>query len=180
MAKKSAIDKNKKRIQTVEQQKDKRAALKKTIKDKNVSQEDRFKAVLKLASLPKNGSKIRVRNRCEVTGRPRGNYRKFGMSRIAFRDLAKKEGFIRGYTVNKDNEKKPLLVIELKYFEGKPAIKEIKRASRPGLRLYSSKKDMPLNYGGLGISIVSTSKGLMSDHDARNANIGGEILCSVF
>jgi len=94
--------------------------------------------------------------------------------------VLKKEGFIRGYTINKDNDKKPLLVIELKYFEGKPAIKEIKRASRPGLRLYSSKKDMPLNYGGLGISIVSTSQGLMSDHDARNANIGGEILCSVF
>ena len=94
--------------------------------------------------------------------------------------VLKKEGFIRGYTVKKDNDKKPVLSIELKYFEGKPAIKEIKRASRPGLRLYSSKKDMPLNYGGLGISIVSTSKGLMSDHEARNANIGGEILCSVF
>ena len=95
MAKKSAIDKNKKRMQMVEQQKDKRAALKKTIKDKNVSQEDRFKAVLKLASLPKNGSKIRIRNRCEVTGRPRGNYRKFGMSRNAFRKLAS-EGLIPG------------------------------------------------------------------------------------
>ena len=94
--------------------------------------------------------------------------------------VLKKEGFIRGYTVKKDNDKKPVLLIELKYFEGKPAIKEIKRASRPSLRLYSSKKDMPLNYGGLGISIVSTSKGLMSDHEARNANIGGEILCSVF
>ncbi len=94
--------------------------------------------------------------------------------------VLKKEGFIRGYTVKKDNDKKPVLLIELKYFEGKPAIKEIKRASRPGLRLYSSKKDMPLNYGGLGISIVSTSKGLMSDHEARNSNIGGEILCSVF
>ena len=94
--------------------------------------------------------------------------------------VLKKEGFIRGYTVKKDNDKKPVLCIELKYFEGKPAIKEIKRASRPGLRLYSSKKDMPLNYGGLGISIVSTSKGLMSDHEARNANIGGEILCSAF
>ena len=94
--------------------------------------------------------------------------------------VLKKEGFIRGYTIKKDNDKKPVLLIELKYFEGKPAIKEIKRASRPGLRLYSSKKDMLLNYGGLGISIVSTSKGLMSDHEARNANIGGEILCSVF
>ena len=94
--------------------------------------------------------------------------------------VLKKEGFIRGYTVKDDENKKPILLIELKYFEGKPAIKEIKRASRPGLRLYSSKKDMPLNYGGLGISIVSTSQGLMSDHEARIANIGGEILCSVF
>tara|TARA_B100001063_G_C16324016_1_gene338900 strand:- start:77 stop:382 length:306 start_codon:yes stop_codon:yes gene_type:complete len=88
MAKKSAIDKNKKRIYMVGLHKEKRLALKVIIKDKKVSQEDRFKAILKLASLPKNGSKIRVRNRCEVTGRPRGNYRKFSMSRIAFRDLA--------------------------------------------------------------------------------------------
>ncbi len=68
--------------------KDKRMAFKAIIKDKKVSQEDRFKAVLKLSSLPRNGSQIRVRNRCEITGRPRGNYRKFSMSRIAFRDLA--------------------------------------------------------------------------------------------
>ena len=72
----------------VDLHKEKRGVLKKIIRDKTVSQEDRFKAVLKLASLPKNGSKIRVRNRCEITGRPRGNYRKFAMSRIAFRDLA--------------------------------------------------------------------------------------------
>jgi len=88
MAKKSAIDKNKKRMYMVDLHKEKRGVLKKIIRDKTVSQEDRFKAVLKLAALPKNGSKIRVRNRCEVTGRPRGNYRKFAMSRIAFRDLA--------------------------------------------------------------------------------------------
>ena len=88
MAKISAIDKNKKRMYMVDLHKDKRMALKIIIKDKNVSQEDRFKAVLKLAALPKNGSKIRVRNRCGVTGRPRGNYRKFAMSRIAFRELA--------------------------------------------------------------------------------------------
>jgi small subunit ribosomal protein S14 len=88
MAKISAIDKNKKRIYMVALHKDKRMALKAIIKDKKVSQEDRFKAVLKLSSLPRNGAQIRVRNRCEVTGRPRGNYRKFSMSRIAFRDLA--------------------------------------------------------------------------------------------
>jgi len=100
--------------------------------------------------------------------------------RAAVLEVLKKEGFIRGFTIKKNDDKKDVLIIELKYFEGKPAIKEIKRASRPGLRLYSSMKEMPLNYGGLGISIVSTSKGLMSDHEARNANIGGEILCSVF
>ena len=100
--------------------------------------------------------------------------------RAAVLAVLKKEGFIRGYSIKANENNKANLIIELKYFEGKPAIKEIKRSSKPGLRLYSSKKDMPLNYGGLGISIVSTSKGLMSDHEARNANIGGEILCSVF
>ena len=100
--------------------------------------------------------------------------------RAAVLVVLKKEGFIRGYSIKTNENNKANLIIELKYFEGKPAITEIKRASKPGLRLYSSKKDMPLNYGGLGISIVSTSKGLMSDHEARNANIGGEILCSVF
>ena len=100
--------------------------------------------------------------------------------RAAVLTVLKKEGFIRGYSIKTNDNKKDILIIELKYFEGKSAIKEIKRSSKPGLRLYSSMKDMPLNYGGLGISIVSTSKGLMSDHEARSANIGGEILCSVF
>ena len=88
MAKKSAIDKNVKKIKKSKSHEVKRKALKKIIMDKNISQEDRFKAVLKLSALPRDGSKVRVRNRCMVTGRPRGNYRKFGMSRIAFRDLA--------------------------------------------------------------------------------------------
>tara|TARA_B100000686_G_scaffold334692_1_gene402286 strand:+ start:5991 stop:6389 length:399 start_codon:yes stop_codon:yes gene_type:complete len=100
--------------------------------------------------------------------------------RAAVLEVLKKEGYIRGFEFKKNKEGKEVILIELKYFEGKPAIKEIKRASKPGLRVYCSKKDMPLYYGGLGISIVSTSKGLMSDHEARNANIGGEILCSVF
>ena len=100
--------------------------------------------------------------------------------RTAVLDVLKKEGFIRGIESKKNEDNKDIILIELKYFDGKPAIKEIKRESKPGLRVYSSKKDMPLHYGGLGISIVSTSKGLMSDHEARNANIGGEILCRVF
>ena len=100
--------------------------------------------------------------------------------RTAVLEVLKKEGFIRGFESKKNEDNKDIILIELKYFDGKPAIKEIKRESKPGLRVYSSKKDMPLHYGGLGISIVSTSKGLMSDHEARNANIGGEILCRVF
>ena len=88
MAKKSAIDKNKKKIIKSKRHELKRKALKKTIMDKNITQEERFMAVLKLSALPRDGSKVRVRNRCNITGRPRGNYRKFGMSRIAFRDLA--------------------------------------------------------------------------------------------
>ena len=100
--------------------------------------------------------------------------------RAAVLQVLKKEGYIRGFEFKKNSDDKDIIIIELKYYDGKPAIKEIKRTSKPGLRVYSSKKDMPLNYGGLGISIVSTSKGLMSDHEARNANIGGEILCSVF
>ena len=88
MAKKSAIDKNKKKIIKSKRDEEKRKVLKKTIMDKNISQEERFAAVLKLSALPRDGSRVRVRNRCTITGRPRGNYRKFGMSRIAFRDLA--------------------------------------------------------------------------------------------
>ena len=88
MAKKSAIDKNKKKMMKARLHEEKRKVLKKIIMNKSISQEERFLAVLKLSALPRDGSKVRVRNRCSVTGRPRGNYRKFGMSRIAFRDLA--------------------------------------------------------------------------------------------
>jgi len=88
MAKTSAIQKNLKRIKLAKKFAKKRAALKKIIKNKELPLADRFAAQLKLNKLPKNSAKIRIRNRCEVTGRPRGNYRKFSMSRIAFRDLA--------------------------------------------------------------------------------------------
>jgi small subunit ribosomal protein S14 len=97
MAKKSAIDKNKKRIYMADLHNEKRQVLKKVIRDKNVSQEDRFKAVLKLSALPRNGSRIRIRSRCEITGRPHGVYRKLKISRIALRELASK-GMIPGMT----------------------------------------------------------------------------------
>ena len=89
------------------------------------------------------------------------------------------EGYIRGYTeIEKDGHKN--LEIELKYYEGQPVISEIKRVSKPGRRVYSSVSDIPLVRNGLGISILSTSKGVMSDNVARTENVGGEVLCRVF
>lgn len=87
MAKKSAVEKNNRRRGLVSKEASKRAALKATIRDQEVPMEERFKATLKLAEMPRDGSKTRVRNRCEVTGRPRGYYRKLKMSRIALREL---------------------------------------------------------------------------------------------
>ena len=95
MAKKSAVEKNKRRRRLVEQYAAKRAALKAIATDQSISMEERFKAQLKLAELPRNGSKVRIRNRCEVTGRPRAFYRKLKMSRIALRELGSK-GLIPG------------------------------------------------------------------------------------
>lgn len=88
MAKVSAVEKNKRRIKLVEKNKSKRKRLKDIVMNKEVTMEERFEAQLKLAKLPRNGAKIRIRNRCQVSGRPRGYYRKFMMSRIALRDLA--------------------------------------------------------------------------------------------
>ena len=97
MAKKSAIEKNKSRLKKVEKFKNKRQELKKLIMDKKTNQEDRFEAVMKLSSLPRNGAAIRVRNRCELSGRPRGFYRRVKLSRIALRELAA-SGQIPGMT----------------------------------------------------------------------------------
>lgn len=88
------------------------------------------------------------------------------------------EGYVLGYSVS--GESKPELTIELKYFEGKPVIAELSRTSRPGLRQYANKTGVPLVRGGLGVAIVSTSKGVMTDRAARAAGVGGEILCTVF
>jgi len=88
------------------------------------------------------------------------------------------EGFIDGYSVSGDS--KPTLEITLRYFEGKPVIESIKRASSPGLRQYGGKGSLPTVAGGLGIAVVSTSKGVMTDRAARKAGIGGEIICTVF
>ena len=98
--------------------------------------------------------------------------------KVAVANVLLNEGYISGFQVNSDT--KALLSIELKYFEGRPVIEEIKRVSRPGLRQYKSVDQLPKVRGGLGVSIVSTSKGVMTDRAARAAGVGGEVLCTVF
>ena len=100
--------------------------------------------------------------------------------RIRVLDVLQDEGFIRGYEVIEGDEKKPQIEISLKYFDGEPVIRELKRVSKPGRRFYSGVSSMPQVRNGLGVSIVSTSKGVMSDTKARAANVGGEVLCTVF
>ena len=92
--------------------------------------------------------------------------------------LLKDKGYID--TFNVSDGVKPQIEIRLKYFEGAPVIKELKRISKPGLRQYSGCKDLPQINGGLGIAVVSTSKGLMTDQEAKEAGLGGELICSVF
>ena len=99
--------------------------------------------------------------------------------KVAIAKVLQDEGYITGYSVN-ENDGKPTLDIELKYFQGKAVIEEIKRASRPGLRSYKGKEDLPKGRAGLGISILSTNKGLMTETQARAAGLGGEVLCTVF
>ena len=98
--------------------------------------------------------------------------------KVAVAKVRKDEGYIADYQIS--SEIKPLLSIELKYFEGRSVIEEVKRVSRPGLRQYKSSEDLPKVRGGLGVSIVSTSKGVMTDRAARAAGVGGEVLCTVF
>ena len=96
----------------------------------------------------------------------------------AILDVLKAEGFIAGYTETQDGAHKNLAV-ELKYFQGRPVIEQIKRISRPGLRSYKGKEDLPKVLGGLGVAIVSTSNGVMTDREARAQGHGGEVLCFV-
>ncbi len=98
--------------------------------------------------------------------------------KVAVAKVLKDEGYVAGYEVQGDV--KPVLTIELKYFEGKPVIEELKRVSRPGLRQYKPVGQIPQVKAGLGVSIVSTNQGVMTDRSARAAGIGGEVLCTVF
>ena len=95
-------------------------------------------------------------------------------------EVLKREGFIRAWKVAELRPGISQIEIELKYSEGEPAIKEIARISKPGRRVYSKIKELPKFYNGLGIQILSTPRGVMSDNEARAANVGGEVLCRVF
>ena len=100
--------------------------------------------------------------------------------RVNLLDVLKTEGYIRGYSTVEHKDGRNELEIELKYFDGTPVIREISRVSKPGRRVYVAVKNLPRVNNGLGISILSTPKGVMADHSARDANVGGELLCTVF
>ena len=95
-------------------------------------------------------------------------------------EVLQEEGYIRGFARIDYNDGKSEIEIELKYFDGQPVIREIKRISSPGRRVYSSVKELPTIANGLGVAILSTPKGVMSDSQARRENVGGEVLCSIF
>jgi len=95
-------------------------------------------------------------------------------------DVLKSEGYIRGYSKQEFDGGKSEFEIELKYFDGQPVIREISRVSKPGRRVYTSVDNIPRVANGLGVTILSTPKGVMADHAAREANVGGEVLCKVF
>jgi len=102
----------------------------------------------------------------------------YSKQKNAIAQVLKDEGFIADFA-KADADAKPVLNIDLKYYQGKPVIENIKRISRPGLRIYKGKNELPKVMGGLGVAIISTSKGLMSDRTARKSGFGGEILCTV-
>ena len=95
-------------------------------------------------------------------------------------EVLKTEGYIRGYASVEHSSGRSELEIELKYFDNEPVIREMSRVSKPGRRVYVAVRNLPRINNGLGVAILSTPKGVMADHDARDANVGGEILCTVF
>lgn len=100
-------------------------------------------------------------------------------TKVALAKVLNDEGYISGYQINQENPKKPVLDIQLKYFEGRPVIEEISRVSRPSLRVYKSSEKLPVIKGGLGVAIISTCQGVMTDKEARKLGIGGEVVCTV-
>ncbi len=104
----------------------------------------------------------------------------FSNFRLKILEVLKKEGYIIDFNIDNGKQKIKFLLVDLKYYEGQPVIKEIKRVSKPGRRVYSRATSIPKVLNGLGLAILSTSKGVMSDSDAIKNNLGGEIICKVF
>jgi small subunit ribosomal protein S8 len=100
--------------------------------------------------------------------------------RVSVLDVLKNEGYIRGYSTVEHKDGRSEVEVELKYHEGQPVIREMSRVSKPGRRVYVAVRNLPRINNGLGVAILSTPKGVMADHDARDANVGGEVLCTVF
>tara|TARA_Y100000817_G_C16461424_1_gene369504 strand:+ start:133 stop:531 length:399 start_codon:yes stop_codon:yes gene_type:complete len=100
--------------------------------------------------------------------------------RLKILEVLKNEGYIIDFKTDKSDENKKLIKVDLKYYEGRPVIREIKRISKPGRRVYSRADSIPRVHSGLGLAILSTSKGVMSDSEAIKNNLGGEIICRVF
>ncbi len=98
--------------------------------------------------------------------------------KTAIAKVLKEEGYIEDYSADQESAK-PLLEVKLKYHQGRPVISKLRRVSRPGLRIYKSADELPSILGGLGVAIISTSKGIMTDRSARQAGVGGEVLCAV-
>ena len=118
----------------------------------------------------RNGQ-MRSLNKIEI---PFSNFR----SKIL--EVLKREGYIISYEITTNDKKIKNIFVKLKYYDGQPVIKEIKRVSKPGRRVYSSIKNLQKTYNGLGVSILSTPRGVMSDNEAREANVGGEVLCTIY
>jgi small subunit ribosomal protein S8 len=121
---------------------------------------------------------------CRITNAQQARlcYTSISLSKIKRKilDVLQQEGYIAGYETVVSEDGKQSLKVALRYEQGKPIIKEFKRSSKPGRRLYTKASDMKKCYNGLGINIISTSKGIMADYAAKQENIGGEIICSVF
>ena len=104
----------------------------------------------------------------------------FSVFRSKILEVLKKEGYIINFSIDKAKDSKKILLVDLKYYAGQPVIREIKRISKPGRRVYSRATSIPRVHNGLGLAILSTSKGVMSDAEAIKNNLGGEIICRVF
>lgn len=117
----------------------------------------------------------RIRN-AQMVGKPTVSFPN-GKLKRGILDVLKEEGYVGDYTVSKDGRD---IVLTVRYYTDRPVIENIRRSSRPGLRRYKGAKNIPLVRNGLGISVVSTSKGIVSDHRARSLGVGGEVLCEVY